>query len=103
MFSQVLALADVSMAIAANEFVCTLGLSWYGKSTLLKIAASLEEPTAGEALVDGMPVRGTSPERGVIFQQDALFPWLTVRESVEFGLRIQHKPARSAARSPTST
>lgn len=92
--AEVLALADVSTAIAPNEFVCILGPSGCGKSTLLKIAAGLEEPTAGEALVDGQPVRGPSPERGVIFQQYALFPWLTVRENVEFGLRIQRKSTK---------
>jgi NitT/TauT family transport system ATP-binding protein len=92
--AEVHAVADVSMAIAPNEFVCVLGPSGCGKSTLLKIAAGLEEPTSGEALVDGIPVHGTSPERGVIFQQYALFPWLTVRQNVEFGLRIQHKSAK---------
>jgi NitT/TauT family transport system ATP-binding protein len=92
--AQVPALSDLSMEIDANEFVCVLGPSGCGKSTLLKIAAGLEEPTSGEALVDGRPVHGPSAERGVIFQQYALFPWLTVRKNVEFGLRIQRKPAK---------
>jgi NitT/TauT family transport system ATP-binding protein len=81
------ALGDVSLDIADNEFVTVVGPSGCGKSTLMNILAGLEEPTYGRALVDAVPVSGPSPERGVIFQQYALFPWLTVRQNVEFGLR----------------
>jgi NitT/TauT family transport system ATP-binding protein len=81
------ALDGVSLDIADNEFVTAVGPSGCGKSTLMNILAGLEEPTAGEALVDGRRVAGPGPERGVIFQQYALFPWLTVRQNVEFGLR----------------
>lgn len=81
------ALDGISLDIADNEFVTAVGPSGCGKSTLMNILAGLEEPTAGEALVDGTPVAGPGPERGVIFQQYALFPWLTVRQNVEFGLR----------------
>jgi NitT/TauT family transport system ATP-binding protein len=81
------ALGKVDLDLADNEFVTVVGPSGCGKSTLLNILAGLEEPTSGAALVDGAPVHGPGPERGVIFQQYALFPWLTVRQNVEFGLR----------------
>ncbi|MET3768206.1 NitT/TauT family transport system ATP-binding protein [Marisediminicola sp. UYEF4] len=80
------ALDNVSLDIADNEFVTVVGPSGCGKSTMMNILAGLEEPTSGEALVDRERVSGPGPERGVIFQQYALFPWLTVRKNVEFGL-----------------
>ncbi|WP_433869091.1 ABC transporter ATP-binding protein [Saccharopolyspora sp. CA-218241] len=86
------ALDDVSLDIADNEFVTVVGPSGCGKSTLLNILAGLEEPTGGSALVDGAPVAGPGPDRGVIFQQYALFPWLSVRKNVEFGLKIAGMP-----------
>ncbi|MFC7828916.1 ABC transporter ATP-binding protein [Streptomyces sp. NPDC057375] len=86
------ALDDVSLDIANHEFVTVVGPSGCGKSTLMNILAGLETPTAGRALVDGAPVSGPGPERGVIFQQYALFPWLTVRQNVEFGLRTTGVP-----------
>ncbi|WP_211902253.1 ABC transporter ATP-binding protein [Saccharopolyspora erythraea] len=88
------ALDDVSLDIADNEFVTVVGPSGCGKSTLMNILAGLEEPTAGSALVDGVPVDGPGPDRGVIFQQYALFPWLSVRRNVEFGLKIAGVPKR---------
>jgi NitT/TauT family transport system ATP-binding protein len=81
------ALGDVSLELADNEFVTVVGPSGCGKTTLMNILAGLETPTSGRALVDGQAVTGPGPERGVIFQQYALFPWLTVRKNVEFGLR----------------
>ncbi|GAA1559286.1 ABC transporter ATP-binding protein [Kribbella sancticallisti] len=86
------ALDRVSLDIADNEFVTVVGPSGCGKSTLMNILAGLDEPTDGKALVDSVQVSGPSPERGVIFQQYALFPWLTVRQNVEFGLRTAHVP-----------
>ncbi|WP_231134271.1 ABC transporter ATP-binding protein [Motilibacter deserti] len=83
------ALQDVSLDIADNEFVTVVGPSGCGKTTLMNILAGLEEPTGGHAVVDGREVSGPGPDRGVIFQQYALFPWLTVRRNVEFGLREQ--------------
>ncbi|GAA2375054.1 ABC transporter ATP-binding protein [Catellatospora methionotrophica] len=81
------ALDRVTLDIADNEFVTLVGPSGCGKTTLLNILAGLDHPTSGDALVGGEPVRGPGPGRGVIFQQYALFPWLTVRGNVEFGLR----------------
>ncbi|MGP5413782.1 ABC transporter ATP-binding protein [Brachybacterium paraconglomeratum] len=87
------ALGGVSLDVAENEFITVVGPSGCGKSTLMNILAGLEEPTSGTALVDGAEVHGPSPERGVIFQQYALFPWLSVRDNVEFGLRTARVPA----------
>ena len=84
------ALDNVSLDIDDNEFVTVVGPSGCGKSTLMNILAGLEDPTSGKALVDGKSVSGPSPERGVIFQQYALFPWLSVRKNVEFGLATAH-------------
>jgi NitT/TauT family transport system ATP-binding protein len=88
------ALGDVSLDVADNEFVTVVGPSGCGKSTLMNILAGLDLPSAGEALVDGRAVIGPGPERGVIFQQYALFPWLTVRKNVEFGLKTAGLGAR---------
>lgn len=84
-----IALDNISLDVADNEFVTVVGPSGCGKSTMMNILAGLDAPTSGQALVDGKPVSGPGPERGVIFQQYALFPWLTVRKNVEFGLKTQ--------------
>jgi len=86
------ALDRVSLDIADGEFVTVVGPSGCGKSTLLNIAAGLLEPTAGDVAVDTEPVRGPGPERGVIFQQYALFPWMTVAANVEYGLKVAGVP-----------
>lgn len=81
-----LALDRLNLDIADGEFVTVVGPSGCGKSTAMNIAAGLLQPSGGEILVGDKPVTGPGPERGVIFQQYALFPWLTVRQNVEFGL-----------------
>ncbi|KQZ14155.1 MULTISPECIES: ABC transporter ATP-binding protein [unclassified Mesorhizobium] len=87
-----LALDRLNLDIADGEFVTVVGPSGCGKSTAMNIAAGLTDASDGKVLVDGRSVSGPGPERGVIFQQYALFPWLTVRQNVEFGLRIKGMP-----------
>ncbi len=87
-----LALDRLSLDIEDGEFVTVVGPSGCGKSTAMNIAAGLVAPSSGRVLVDDAEVHGPGPERGIIFQQYALFPWLTVRQNVEFGLRIARTP-----------
>lgn len=86
---EVVALNGVSLDIMENEFVTVVGPSGCGKSTLLNIIAGLSAPTSGSVYCDGEEVHGTGTDRGVVFQQYALFPWLTVRKNIEFGLNIK--------------
>lgn len=83
------ALNGVSLDIAENEFITVVGPSGCGKSTLLNIIAGLLEPTSGRVLCNGQLVQGTGSDRGVVFQQYALFPWLTVRKNVRFALEMR--------------
>lgn len=83
-----LALNNIDLTVNDGEFLCIVGPSGCGKSTLLNIVAGLEKPDSGEVLLDGRPVNGTSPDRLLVFQEGALFPWLTVMQNVEFGLKI---------------
>jgi NitT/TauT family transport system ATP-binding protein len=79
------ALAGANLTIAKGEFICLIGASGCGKSTLLRIMAGFEQPTAGEALMWGKPIDGPDPGRGMVFQDYALFPWLSVRDNIGFG------------------
>ena len=86
------ALQRTSLEVADNDFVTILGPSGCGKSTLLRIVAGLDFQTTGEGLVDGSAVRGPGADRGMVFQSYTLFPWLTVRQNICFGLREKGLP-----------
>jgi NitT/TauT family transport system ATP-binding protein len=86
---EVIALNGMDLDVAENEFVCIVGPSGCGKSTILNILAGLETQTSGDILVDGQKISGPSTERGVVFQQYALFPWLTVEKNIAFGLSMK--------------
>ncbi|MCH6267202.1 ABC transporter ATP-binding protein [Neobacillus citreus] len=86
---EVTALNGVNLNIMENEFITVVGPSGCGKSTLLNIIAGLERPTSGKVLCDNQEINGTGTERGVVFQQYALFPWLTVKGNVQFGIHLQ--------------
>jgi ABC-type nitrate/sulfonate/bicarbonate transport system ATPase subunit len=84
---EVIALDGLDLAIAADEFLTILGPSGCGKTTLLNIVAGFEQASSGDLRLDDVPIRGPGPDRGVVFQEYALFPWLTVEQNIEFGLR----------------
>ena len=86
------ALAGVDLNVEDGDFVCLVGPSGCGKSTFLRILAGLETPDEGQVLFDGKPVTTTSPERIMVFQEGALFPWLKVKDNVEFGLKMAGIP-----------
>ncbi len=86
---------DVSFEVSNGEFVSIIGPSGCGKTTLLNIVGGFVKPTTGRVLLDGRPVAAPGPDRGVIFQEYGVFPWLTVRQNIEFGLKLEanRKPA----------
>jgi NitT/TauT family transport system ATP-binding protein len=79
------AVSNVTLSIAEGEFICVLGPSGCGKSSLLLCLSGLETATAGEILIDGKPVQGPGPDRSIVFQEYALFPWRTVRGNIAYG------------------
>ena len=88
----VTAVHDVDLEVRAGEFVCLLGPSGCGKSTLLNLFAGLDRPDTGELLIDGRPIEAPGPDRAVLFQEPALFPWMNVRDNVEFALEMLGLP-----------
>ena len=85
------ALSDFNLDIFANELICLVGQSGCGKSTALNLAAGLLTPNSGELLMDGIPISGPDSSRAVVFQNDAVFPWMRVDENIAFGPRSQGK------------
>jgi len=84
----VIAIENIDLTISDGEFVSIVGPSGCGKTTLLNILAGLDKPTEGEIILNGHEIEGTGPDRIMVFQENALFPWLKVIENVEFGLKI---------------
>ncbi len=94
---KLMALGGVDLKVEDGDFVCLVGPSGCGKSTFLRIVAGLETPDEGEILFDGKPVTTTGPERIMVFQEGALFPWLRVQDNVEFGLKMAGIPKEERA------
>ena len=92
-----LALQPTSLEVADNDFITVLGPSGCGKSTLLRIVAGLDTPTIGRVALDGQQVTGPGADRGMVFQSYTLFPWLTVRQNICFGLREKGMPEAEQA------
>lgn len=89
---RVKALEDINLDIYENEFVTIIGPSGCGKTTLLKIIAGFIKPTSGRVLCDGKEITGPGPDRVYVFQEDAVFPWMTVKENIEIGLIAKGVP-----------
>ncbi len=87
--AEITAAADVSFDVQPGEFVCLLGPSGSGKTSILHVLAGLEAPSSGQALLDGRPIAGPGPDRAVLFQEPALFPWLSVRGNVDLALELE--------------
>lgn len=87
-------LKDINMTIEQGEFICAVGASGSGKSTLLRQIAGLDLPTTGEVLIDGNQITGPGPDRGMVFQHYTLYPWMTVQDNTEFGLKLQGVPKK---------
>src|SRR5437773_5142476 len=93
------ALASIDASIDAGQLVCLIGASGCGKSTLLRIVAGFEEPTTGSVSSEGKPITGPGSDRGMVFQDYALFPWMTVRQNIGFGPRQRQLLRKEIAKS----
>jgi NitT/TauT family transport system ATP-binding protein len=89
---EVIALDNINIDVQPGEFICLLGPSGCGKSTLLNAIAGFSSPTSGTITVEEMPVQEPGPDRGMVFQEYALFPWMTVEKNIAFGLEIKKLP-----------
>lgn len=87
----VIALKDINLEIKQGEFVCLLGPSGCGKSTLLNAVAGFALPSGGEIIIEGKNIIGPGPDRGMVFQEYALFPWMSISQNIAFGLEVQKK------------
>ncbi len=94
-------LADISFDIFPGQLICLIGPSGCGKTTLLSMIAGFLKPTGGEIHVNGRPVSRPGPDRCVVFQQDALFPWLTVEENIAFGLKRRSRNRKESRQAVT--
>ena len=90
--------ADVSYDIFDGDFIAVIGPSGCGKTTMMSMLAGFQKPTTGQVLFGGRPVNGPGPERGVIFQEYGVFPWLTVKQNIAFGLRLKANHAEAKER-----
>jgi len=95
---EVRALQQISLTVPDGQFACIVGPSGCGKSTLLNVAAGLVTPTEGEVLVDGKPADSPGADRGMVFQSYSLYPWLSVRRNIEFGLEVKRTPKAERTR-----
>ncbi len=98
---RLMAIQDMSFIVEPGKFVCIVGTSGCGKTTLLNVVAGLQKPSSGEILLGGIPVKGPGRDRAMVFQSAALFPWRTVIRNITYGLEMQGyslKVARIAAR-----
>ncbi|HOT07034.1 MAG TPA: ABC transporter ATP-binding protein [Methanotrichaceae archaeon] len=86
---EMVTLSDVNLSIEEGEFVCFIGPSGCGKTTLLRIVAGLETPSSGSVMLEGRPITGPGPERGMVFQEYSLFPWRTVLDNIAFGPELK--------------
>ncbi len=93
---EVTALKNINFKTHRREFVCVIGPSGCGKSTLIRILAGLETPSSGQVLLDGEPKSEPGPDRGMVFQGYTLFPWLTIKKNVMFGLQMEGKSKTTA-------
>ena len=85
---RVTAISDMNFSVDSGKFVCIVGTSGCGKTTLLNVIAGLQRPSTGDILLDGVPVQGPGRERAMVFQSAALMPWRTVLRNITYGLEI---------------